>query len=372
MHIPQKSLGIKQFKSCRHSAHRPGASRVSLALAGAVVSLALANPAHAQHLFALRGHGSIHPGVTQARALAPLNSGSTLDLAISLPVHNEAQLDQYLQDIYNPGSSNYRKYLSSAEFNSKFGPTEDDYAKVASFLKAHGFTVKRTYANRMIVDAGGSISSIEQAFHVKMYRYQHPTENRTFFGPDREPTVDAQVPILDVVGLDNYELPRPKSLHLLPGGRSKSSSGSSPYGTYIGKDFRAAYTPGSSLDGTGQTIALFQLGSYYPGDISSYCSTAGIPSANITEVLLDGVSATPGSGADTLEQSLDIEMAHSMAPGANIRFYYGTNAADVWNQIASDNIANSEPDPEADGVAGAVRLQRQRRQRLRHVALRLG
>lgn len=339
MHIHKKSSSVKQSRSCIQSVHRPGASRVSMALAGAIVSLALANPAHAQRLFALHGHGSVHPGVTQAHALAHLDPDSTLDLAISLPVHNQAQLDQFLQDIYNPGSPNYRKYLSSEEFNSEFGPTEDDYAKAASFLKAHGFTVKQTYKNRMIVDVSGSVSTIEQAFHVKMYRYQHPTENRTFFGPDREPSLDQQVPILDVVGLDNYELPKPSSLHLLPSGKAKSSSGSSPYGTYIGKDFRAAYTPGSSLDGTGQTIALFQLGSYYPSDIASYCSTAGIPSANVTEVLLDGVSATPAAGAGTLEQALDIEMAHSMAPGANIRFYYGTNAVDVWNQIASDNIA---------------------------------
>jgi len=308
-------------------------------LIGTTATLSITIPAHAQQLFQLRGHGSVHHGVAQSRALSHLTSSSTLDLAISLPVRNQKQLDNTVAEISDPGSPSYRKYLSVDEFNAAFGPTQADYNKVITFLKARGFTVKQTYKNRLIVDVNGSVPKIEQAFHVKMYRYQHPTENRTFFGPDREPTVDQQVPILDITGLDNYEIPRSKSLRTSGPPKVKKSAGSSPYGSYIGYDFRAAYAPQTSLDGTGQTVALFQFGSYYPSDISSYCSTAGLPAANVTKVLVNGVSGNPSPGDDTGEQSLDIEMVHSMAPAANIRFYTGSNAADIWNQIAVDNVA---------------------------------
>ena len=310
------------------------------ALVGAaILFLAAGTPSHAQQLFALRGHGSVHRGVALARPLARLNPASGLDLAISLPVRNQARLDATIEDLYDPTSANYHKYLTVEGFNQAFGPTDEGYRSVIAFLKARGFSVNQTYANRMIVDVRGSIASIEQTFHVKMYRYQHPTENRTFFGPDAEPTVDQPVPILDVIGLDDFTLPRSKSARVHSSGAVSSATGSGPGSNYRGGDFRAAYCPQVTLDGAGQTIALFQLGGYFPADITSYCSQSLLPPANVTQVLLDGVSATPAPGANTLEQSLDIEMAHAMAPGANILFYNGTNAADVWNKIATDNIA---------------------------------
>ncbi|MEO7719031.1 MAG: RICIN domain-containing protein [Capsulimonas sp.] len=309
------------------------------ALIGAAVFLSLtAVPSHAQRLFGLRGHGSVHRGVAQSRALSRLDASSGLELAISLPVRNQALLDATIQELYDPNSPNYHQYFSVDDFNKTFGPTDQDYNTVITFLKAHGLAVSQTYKNRMIVDVRGSIGSIEQTFHVHMNRYQHPTENRTFFGPDAEPTVDQSVPILDVTGLDNFTLPKPKSTRVSSVAVS-SATGTAPGGGYRGNDYRAAYCPRVTLDGKGQTIALFQFGSYYPADITSYCTQSGLPPASVSQVLLNGVSSTPAAGSDTLEQSLDIEMTHAMAPAANILFYTGNNAADIWNRIATDNIA---------------------------------
>ena len=61
----------------------------------------------------------------------------------------------------------------------------------------------------MDVQLEGSVTSIETAFNVSMGVYQHPTENRTFYAPDREPTVDLPFPLWHISGLDNYSIPRP-------------------------------------------------------------------------------------------------------------------------------------------------------------------
>ncbi|MEO7716664.1 MAG: protease pro-enzyme activation domain-containing protein [Capsulimonas sp.] len=308
----------------------------------AFLTLASAHSSQAQTLFGLRGGHSVHPGVTRSHSLGHMAENARLNLAISLPVRNQAALDSLLQQIYDPQSPNYHHYMTTEEYNATFAPTEAQYNTVITYLKSQGFTVNSTYGNRMIVDVGAPIANVEQTFHVNMLVYQHPTENRTFFGPDAEPALDKAIPILGVTGLDNYSLPH-SNAHVAPlAAKSKvalSSAGSGPGAQFISFDFRAAYAPKATLDGAGQTVGLFQFGNYFPSDIASYCTTTGLPAANITKVLLNGVSGNPAAGENTLEQSLDIEMEHAMAPGANIRFYTGNNAADIWNQIAVENIA---------------------------------
>ena len=57
--------------------------------------------------------------------------------------------------------------------------------------------------------SAGRLRDIEKAFHLHMHVYQHPTEARTFFAPDTEPTVDLATPLLAISGLDSYVKPKP-------------------------------------------------------------------------------------------------------------------------------------------------------------------
>lgn len=63
-----------------------------------------------------------------------------------------------------------------------------------------------------MVDLEGTAAQVEQAFHVGMNVYQHPTENRTFYSPDREPSLELSVPIAHISGLNNYSIPRPMAV----------------------------------------------------------------------------------------------------------------------------------------------------------------
>ena len=130
-------------------------------------------------------------------------------LVLVLPHRNQAELENFLKELYDPSSPSYRKFLTVEEFTARFGPSQEDYDSVIRFAEANGFTVVGTSRNRMNLDVTGPVASIEKAFHVNMGVYQHPTENRTFFAPDREPTPDLAVQLWHIAGLDNYSIPKP-------------------------------------------------------------------------------------------------------------------------------------------------------------------
>ncbi len=113
--------------------------------------------------------------------------------------------------------------------------------------------------------------------------------------------------------------------------------GSGLGGSYIGGDFRNAYVPGSSLNGSGQTVGLVQFDSgFYQSDILAYETQAGLPNVPVQAVLLDGYNGGPGIGND--EVSLDIEMVISMAPGiSKVLVFEGDLPDDILNAMAANN-----------------------------------
>jgi subtilase family serine protease len=269
-----------------------------------------------------------------------LDQTRQLNLAIGLPLRNQRALTNLLQRISDPASPEYHHYLTPAQFAEKFGPTESDYNSIIQFAHSKGFRVTATHSNRMMLDVAGSISNIAAAFHVKMRTYSHPTENRLFYAPDAEPLLPPT--ILHVSGLDNYLSPHPmvekKSFETVLGDFAVGN-GSGPSGEYWGNDFRAAYVPGTTLNGAGQTVGLVEFDGYYPNDVSDYLSLTGEPAIAVTNIFLDGFDGTPG--LQNSEVALDIDMATCMAPGLSfIMVYEGTTPDDILNQIATDGRAS--------------------------------
>jgi subtilase family serine protease len=266
-----------------------------------------------------------------------------LSLAISLPLRNEAELDELLQEIYDPQSPNYHRYLSVQEFSSRFGPAESDYAAVLNFAHANGLEVIDTAANRMVLDVEGPAANIESAFHVTMNIYQHPTEGRTFYAPDREPAAELDVKLLHVSGLDNYTLPTAKNIRPSQASQAISkATGSGPGGQFIGSDMRAAYYGSGSLTGTGQSVGLFELAGYELSDVQNYFNKLKQPlHVPVTGVSLNGAPlGCKLPKCDDSEQSLDIEMSIAMAPGLDsVIVYVGKNDVSIFNQMAADNTA---------------------------------
>ena len=119
----------------------------------------------------------------------------------------------YKRQLYDPSSPQYGKYLTVQQFTEQFGPTQADYDKVIAYAKSKGRTVTRTHANRLLVNVSAPVSVINKTFAVTMKEYKHLTGNRTFFAPNVEPTVEAGLPILDIHGFSNYDLPHPCLLY---------------------------------------------------------------------------------------------------------------------------------------------------------------
>jgi len=292
--------------------------------------------------------GAVPAAVAQLQPTGSLPVTTNLNLAIGLPLRNQAALSTLLQQLYDPTSPKYRHYLTPAQFTAQFGPTVHDYQALINFVKANGLTVTSQHPNRVLLDVQGSVANIEKAFHLTMRVYQHPTDARLFYAPDVDPSLNLAVPVLTISGLNNYSMPH-SQLHREPSGRAKNATpnaGSGPGGTYMGYDFRNAYFPGvTAPTGVGQVVGLVEFDGYYPNDITAYEQESGLPRVPLINVLLDGFNGVPtiGSNSANDEVALDIDMAISMAPGlAKVIVYeagpYGI-ANDILSQMASDNQA---------------------------------
>ena len=281
------------------------------------------------------------------RPTGRMPSDVRMGLAVGLPLRNTSELASLRRQIYDPASTNFHRYLTPEQFTSLFGPTERDYKTLIEFARANHFTIVSTHPNRTLLDVSASVGDIERTFHLAIRTYPHPTEDRTFFAPDVEPSVDLAISVLGASGLDNYNQPRPLNVPSRGGNQASGgtpANGSAPDGSsYMGYDFRNAYVPGTSLTGSGQAVGLFQLDGYYASDITRYEQINGLPNVPLQNVLLDGVSGSPGYSRipnAVTEASLDIQMAISMAPGlSQVIIYEGSNPVDVLNRMITDNLA---------------------------------
>ena len=275
----------------------------------------------------------------KAKFVSRLPAAQSMQLDVVLPLRDRAGLENLLQTLYDPSSPSYRHFLTVQEFTARFGPTQADYDRVVKFAKANGFSVVGGSRDAMDVQLAGSVASVEKAFHVRMGSYQHPTEKRTFYSPDREPTVNLNVPLWHISGLDNYSIPHPlykkkdqsaqsdgivTSNPLTTSVSSSATTGSCPETSFCGSDMRPAYY-GGTLTGTGQSIGLLEYYGYDISDLNTYYTNTGQTlTATVTGVSTDGTSldCTAVAGCDDTEQILDMTQALGMAPGISTLYVY--------------------------------------------------
>jgi Pro-kumamolisin, activation domain len=109
-------------------AHRAWMNGYALRLAGIVSLLALGLPlvGSAAPRQQLSG-GHVPAAVARLVPAADLPGSQRLNLAIGLPLRNQQEFDALLQQLYDPASPNYHRYLTPEQFTERFGPTEKDY-----------------------------------------------------------------------------------------------------------------------------------------------------------------------------------------------------------------------------------------------------
>jgi len=276
--------------------------------------------------------------------VAPLPSAQVMHIVVTLPLRQQ-ELTSFLQELYDPSSPSYRHFINVEEFTKRFGPSQDDYDALIKFAAANGLTVIRTSRNRMNLDVSASAQNIERAFHVTMGVYQHPTENRTFYAPDREPTVDLPFKLWHIAGLDNYSIPHPVLRQNTGGGAPIAMTGSGPAASFLGSDMRGAYY-GGPLTGAGQSIGLLEYLGTDLTDVATYYANVGqTNNVPITLISADGTptNCAAAQGCDDTEQTLDITQALGMAPGlSSLVMYVGSTDTAIFNSMATADPLNAQ------------------------------
>jgi subtilase family serine protease len=281
----------------------------------------------------------------QAQFVGRLPAAQQMRLVLVLPLRNQTALDSFLKDLYDPSSTSYRQFLTVDEFTTMFGPSQEDYDAVIRFAEANGFTVVGTSRNRLNVEVTGSVANIEKAFHLILGVYKHPTEDRTFYAPDREPTVDLPLRLWHISGLDNYSIPRPAGLQKKQGAQPNATTGSGPSASFLGSDMRAAYYRGTGLTGSGQSLGLLEYYGTDLSDLNTYFKNVG--QTNNVPITLDSTDGTSTScvypSCDDTEQTIDMTQALGMAPGmSSLVMYIGSTDAAIFNAMATASPLNAQ------------------------------
>jgi subtilase family serine protease len=325
------------------------------------VVLSIANSvSHAESRPLLTRHVRSETVNGQARLAGRLPAEKTMRLVIVLPLRNQADLERFLKELYDPASPSYRQFLKVEEFTARFGPTQQDYDAVVDWAETNQFTIAGMSRNRMNLDVTGSVAAIESAFHVNMGLYQHPTENRTFYAPDREPTVDLPFELWHIAGLDNFSIPHSTLTRRSLEATSEATTGSCPEQSFCGSDMRAAYYAGTTLNGTGQSLGLLEYAGTDLDDLDTYFANAGqTNNVPITLLSTDGTSTSCiYPDCDDTEQNIDMTQSLGMAPGlASLVMYVGSTDVAIFNAMATASPLNAQlssswtwypPDPGTD------------------------
>lgn len=276
----------------------------------------------------------------QAVYLGRMNPTEILQFGFYLPLRDEAGLDQFLEALYDPNSPSYRKYLTPAEFNERFGASQKDYEAVVDFAEKSGLIlVPGTPRESRSVQVKSSIANIEKVFHLSMLRYKNLEENRDFFIPNRKPMVNLPFDV-HISGLDNLNLAKPLHQKADAAAVSDTMNGSGPSGFFINKDFRKAYYGTGPLTGSGQTVGLVAFGGGYSvNNLNTYLSkTNQTNQVHIYSLSTDGTSTGLSNYYGDTEIIADITQVIGMAPGlANVVVYVGQSPLAIFSKMVISN-----------------------------------
>ncbi len=275
-----------------------------------------------------------------APLIGPAAESQSMSFDVVLALHHEPELLHFLNDIYDPFSPDYGHYLTPSQFTKRFGPSQEELDAVVQFAKANGLTVTGGSLDSRDIQMTGTVGNVESAFHLQINRYWHPTEDRIFFAPDREPTVNLPFQLWHITGLDNYSIPRPmlsKGSSNAAAGSSSATTGSGPDASFLGSDMRAAYYGSDTLTGSGQSIGLLEYAGTDLEDLTTYYQNIGqtepyTPTlVSVDDYGTSCVYDAAGDYCDDTEQTLDMTQAMGMAPGSAMLYMF----------VCGDVIGNS-------------------------------
>ena len=305
----------------------------------------------------LPGHqGLVPPGAT---LVGPAPTTTSLPLVVTLKPTDPAALAAEVQAVSDPGSPEYRHFLTPSQFAQRFGPTPATIAQVTSTLRQEGLTVGTPSATGLSLPVSSTVAQVQSAFSTPISKYrlssgktgirQRGRTRGALHGgaPDpghpraRHPQPPAAIDerARGEPGRGTRPTPAPRPATLAPGQPSPQTRTAAPTSISRGEGHvsarstppswprptRSARSTRRATTGRAATIALVEMAGagYSPSDISTFASCYGITLGPTARSRRFPSAAAGATGAGTAEAELDIETALSLAPQANIEVYEG-------------------------------------------------
>jgi kumamolisin len=214
--------------------------------------------------------------------------------------------------------------------------SDTDVEAVRAAMARRGFDVLRTHAASGRVQVAGRLGDLAQLFgaHVQRVRdagVEHRHREGSLTVPDELDGV-----VTAVLGLDN----RPQA-------RPNFRVAAKPSESFTPVQLGSTYNFPADTDGTGQTIAIIELGGgYQQDDLDTYFAGLGLATPAVTALGVDGADYAPDNipdGPDG-EVALDIEVAGALAPAASIAVYFAPNTDQGFIDAVSDAV-HADPTP---------------------------
>jgi subtilase family serine protease len=326
-------------------------------------------------------------------------NGVKVVFSVWLGWRNQASLSRLLAEQQDPSSARYQAWLTPEQFRGRFAPAQSSVRDVSGWLQAEGFDLLSVPHNRLFVTASGTVGQVEQAFQVNESLYQ--LDGHLVRGPDAEPRIPGALAgdVQAITGLDGaMALAEPRSTPAPPPPVGRSVG---PCSSYWGEKTSTAfpnplapgrplpwiicgYTPrqissaygvdqlhAAGIDGRGRTIAI--TGAFFSPtirtDIEAFSNRQGLPKlkSRYRQVVAPGTNRFPHDPSVMqdwyIEQALDVEWAHAIAPRADIVYVGAANDSrgldlalnhTVDNRLA-DVISNSWGMPESYASGGEIK-----------------
>jgi kumamolisin len=258
----------------------------------------------------------LHPGAT---VVGKTDSQSNLSVSVIVKRKNPLDLDKMIG-----------RHLSQEEFSEKYGADPASFNHLREFAHKHGLTVDEgasSLARRTMVMRGPA-NKIESAFGVTLNDYQKEGQKFHSYTGTISMLQEYAEPVEAVLGLDNHPIAKPHIRMLDKGKKGKPKQQPAQTASFNPPQVAQLYNFPTGVTGAGQTIGIIELGGgYTASDLSSYFATLGIAEPQVTAVSVDGATNSPTDPNADGEVALDIEVAGSIAPGANIAVYFTTNTS---------------------------------------------
>lgn len=92
-----------------------------------------------------------------------------MQLQLQRSAAQEQALQQFIDQLHNPKSPQFHKWLTAEQFGQTYGTSQQDVGAITSWLQSQGFTVNSVSPSRMTVDFSGNAGQVQQAFHTAIH-----------------------------------------------------------------------------------------------------------------------------------------------------------------------------------------------------------